>query len=62
MSDTLHITGLADWQVNGFNGVDFNRPELTAEQVRTVSENLAAEGVLYYMPTIITNDIGAIEQ
>ena len=55
------LSGLADWQVNGFQGVDFNHPELTAEQVRTVSESLAAEGVWYYMPTLITNDVDMLE-
>jgi len=58
---TMQVSGLADWQVNGFNGVDFNRPELTVDQVRTVSESLATEGVWYYMPTIITNDVGVTE-
>ena len=57
MMSELPLAGLADWQVNGFDGVDFNRPELTADQVRTVSEGLAAEGVAWYMPTIITNDV-----
>jgi N-acetylglucosamine-6-phosphate deacetylase len=61
MTSVVQLSGLADWQVNGFNGIDFNRPELTVDQVRTVSESLAAEGVLYYMPTIITNDVGVIE-
>jgi len=62
MSSAFHLSGLADWQVNGFHGIDFNRPELTVDQVRTASGNLAAEGVWYYMPTIITNDVGVIEQ
>jgi len=57
----MQLVGLADWQVNGFHGVDFNRPELTVEQVRTASESLAAEGIWYFMPTIITNDVGVTE-
>jgi len=61
MTSAGQSLGLADWQVNGFHGVDFNRPELTAAQVHTVSESLAAEGVQYYMPTIITNDRGVTE-
>ena len=61
MTSAVQLSGLADWQVNGFNGVDFNRPELTVEQVRTASESLAADGVWYYMPTLITNDVGVIE-
>ena len=55
-------SGLADWQVNGFKGVDFNSPELTVEQVQTASEALAAEGISFYMPTIITGDIGTMER
>ena len=55
------LADLADWQVNGYLGIDFNRLELTADQVQTVSKNLAAEGVSYYMPTLITKDVGTIE-
>ena len=55
-------SGLADWQVNGFKGVDFNSPGLTVEQVQTASEALAAEGISFYMPTIITGYIGTIER
>lgn len=61
LTSEKQFTGLADWQVNGFHGVDFNCPELTADQVQRVSESLAAEGVAWYMPTIITNDIGTTE-
>jgi N-acetylglucosamine-6-phosphate deacetylase len=62
MASPVEYSGLADWQVNGFKGIDFNRPELTAGQVRTVSENLAAEGVLDYMPTLITQDVDTMDQ
>ena len=61
MTSAVPLSGFADWQVNGFHGVDFNRSELTVEQVRTASESLAAEGVWYYMPTLITNDVGVME-
>ena len=30
---TLELPGLFDLQVNGFGGVDFNAPDLTADQV-----------------------------
>lgn len=55
-------SGLADWQVNGFKGVDFNSPDLTAGQVQIASEALADEGVSYYMPTIITGETVVIER
>lgn len=53
--------GLADWQVNGFKGVDFNSPGLTAEQVQIASEDLAREGVAFYMPTLITGEPNVVE-
>jgi N-acetylglucosamine-6-phosphate deacetylase len=46
--------GLVDLQVNGYMGVDFNDPGLTAEQIGTVSEALLATGVTRYFPTLIT--------
>ena len=60
MTNDFPLPPLADWQVNGFCGVSFNSPELTDMQVHTVSAGLAAEGVMYYMPTIITGDVDTI--
>ena len=53
MSD---FNGWIDLQVNGYGGVDFNAPGLTAEAVRTVTERLKADGTVGYMPTLVTGD------
>lgn len=46
--------GLIDLQVNGFAGVDFNRPGITPEQVDRALTAMAATGVTTVLPTIIT--------
>lgn len=45
-----------DLQVNGYGGVDFNAPGLTVEAVKTVTERLAADGTVGYLPTLVTGD------
>ena len=45
-----------DLQVNGYGGVDFNAPGLTVEAVRTVTERLAADGTVGYLPTLVTGN------
>ena len=45
-----------DLQVNGYGGVDFNAPGLTVEAVRAVTEKLAQDGTVGYMPTLVTGD------
>jgi len=46
--------GLVDLQVNGFAGVDFNRPGITAEQLDFALAEMARTGVTSLLPTIIT--------
>ena len=46
--------GLVDLQVNGFAGVDFNNPELTAVEMDHALAHLAASGVTCVLPTLIT--------
>ena len=53
---------LFDLQVNGYAGVDFNRDGLTAEGLRTACEQLAAEGVTGFLPTVITDSLPAMER
>lgn len=48
--------GWVDLQVNGYAGVDFNAPGLTAEAVKAVTERLAADGTTGYLPTLVTGD------
>lgn len=46
--------GLVDLQVNGFAGVDFNDPAITAEALDLALEAMLATGVTACLPTIIT--------
>ena len=50
------MTGWIDLQVNGYGGVDFNAPGLTVEKVKAVTEKLAANGTVGYLPTLVTGD------
>lgn len=52
---TKRMPGLADWQVNGYKGVDFNRPDLTSKEVTKACDSLMQEGVTAFFPTLITN-------
>ena len=54
--DSRHTRGWIDLQVNGYAGVDFNGPGLTAEAVKAVTERLEADGTVGYMPTLVTGD------
>lgn len=45
---------LADFQINGLNGVDLQSPDLTEEGVLAIAEGLAALGVAYWAPTLVT--------
>ncbi|HBL73599.1 MAG TPA: N-acetylglucosamine-6-phosphate deacetylase [Prolixibacteraceae bacterium] len=47
--------GLIDLQVNGYMGIDFCDPALTAEDVRKVVKALWKEGVTTFFPTLTTN-------
>lgn len=49
--------GYFDLQVNGYGGVDFNKENLTAEELHLACERLAADGVAGYLATIITEKI-----
>lgn len=51
----IEFPGLFDLQVNGFNGVDFNSPLTTADDVFRVIKSLRATGVTRFLPTLITS-------
>ena len=56
-SDDIYLAqGLTDIQVNGFGGVDFNEPGLTVDQVKWVTRELRMEGVVSFLPTLISGD------
>jgi N-acetylglucosamine-6-phosphate deacetylase len=48
---------LTDLQVNGYAGVDFNRPDLSAEDLHHACARLLADGVGRILATVITHDI-----
>jgi N-acetylglucosamine-6-phosphate deacetylase len=52
---TVTLPGLFDLQVNGFGGVDFNGPGLTADRVAEALERIRATGVTRCLPTLITS-------
>jgi len=46
--------GLVDLQINGFQGLDLNRPGLVAAEVVELDAVLAATGVTSFAPTLVT--------
>ena len=53
----LECPGLCDLQVNGFAGVDFNAPDLSADRVRFALAQLRLTGVTRLLPTLITSSL-----
>ena len=51
----IELPGLFDLQVNGFGGVDFNAPNVTADQVDEALARMRATGVTRCLPTLITS-------
>lgn len=47
--------GLIDLQINGINGIDFNNPELTQQDVVTATYYLLSKGITTFLPTVITS-------
>ena len=50
--------GFVDLQVNGFAGVDFNTPGLSADSIHAAVAALRATGVTRCLPTLITSSFG----
>jgi N-acetylglucosamine-6-phosphate deacetylase len=57
---TVDFPGLFDLQVNGFQGVDFNDPELRAEEIDRAIAALRATGVTRFLPTLITGPMDRV--
>jgi N-acetylglucosamine-6-phosphate deacetylase len=53
----IQFAGFVDLQVNGFAGVDFNRPSSSPEQLHKAIEALRATGVTRCLPTLITSSL-----
>jgi N-acetylglucosamine-6-phosphate deacetylase len=49
------LPGLFDLQVNGFGGIDFNAPDLTADRATEALERMRETGVTRCLPTLITS-------
>src|SRR5579862_1632660 len=49
--------GFFDLQVNGYAGVDFNKDDLTADQLQHACERLESDGVAGILATIITEEV-----
>ncbi|MBA3674047.1 MAG: amidohydrolase family protein [Chitinophagaceae bacterium] len=47
--------GLIDLQINGINGIDFNNPSLTREDIVKATYYLLSKGITTFLPTVITN-------
>jgi N-acetylglucosamine-6-phosphate deacetylase len=54
---TVELPGLFDLQVNGFAGVDFGDPALTADEVQRAVEAIGKTGVTRFLPTLITSSL-----
>ena len=52
---TIELPGLFDLQVNGFGGVDFNAPSLSADACSEALARMRATGVTRCLPTLITS-------
>ncbi len=53
---------LFDIQVNGWGGIDLQSPTLSVEDVCRLSRGMAAHGVGYWIPTLITGPLGLMER
>jgi len=51
----IALPGLFDLQVNGFGGVDFNAPDLTADRAAEALDRMRETGVTRCLPTLITS-------
>src|SRR5262245_9507734 len=54
--------GLIDIQINGYDGVDFNDPDTSAEQIAAAPRKLWRAGVTAFCPTIITESFDHISK
>ncbi len=55
--DTNQVEGYVDLQVNGYQGIDFNRPGISVDQIRTAAQAMQAQGVKIALATLITASI-----
>ncbi|MGI6088179.1 MAG: N-acetylglucosamine-6-phosphate deacetylase [Kiritimatiellia bacterium] len=53
----MQYPGLVDLQINGHRGVHFSASNLTLDQIRQATLELAAAGTVAYCPTIVTSPL-----
>jgi N-acetylglucosamine-6-phosphate deacetylase len=53
----VEFPGFCDLQVNGFAGVDFNRPGCPPQELDAACRALRATGVTRFLPTLITSSL-----
>jgi N-acetylglucosamine-6-phosphate deacetylase len=53
----VRFPGLVDLQVNGFGGIDFNAPDLSADRVAQAIDSIRQTGVTRCLPTLITSSV-----
>ncbi len=56
------LPGFVDLQVNGYMGVDFSSPDLTAAAFRSACRSLRAGGTAAFLPTLITSPTAVLER
>lgn len=54
-AESIIAPTLFDIQVNGSHGIDLHDPKLKPEDVRKLTDVLAAQGVSHWVPTLVTN-------
>src|SRR5271166_1184253 len=57
-TDLWIAPGFVDLQVNGFAGVDFNRPETPPDHIQRALDLIVSTGVTRCLPTVITGPPG----
>ena len=57
-----YFPGFVDLQVNGYRGIDFASPDLTAEDIVTIGQAMLGSGTVGYCPTVVTTSIERYEQ
>ncbi|WP_167859367.1 N-acetylglucosamine-6-phosphate deacetylase [Paenibacillus cymbidii] len=55
-SDLWISPGLIDVQLNGIQGIDFNDPQTSPEQILQAVRYLHVRGVVHFCPTVVTSD------
>ena len=51
-----------DLQVNGYGGVDFNKDDLSGEELQRCCQRLAVDGTATFLATVITEDLDKMAQ